>query len=216
MYAESPADNPRCLIYKPEDARPWSHPQDAEVFIFARYNWWNDILPVASVDPTSRSITLAARASYAIRPNDRYYVQGPLEELDAPGEWHLDRRDGTLYFYPPAPRRESAAGPPPGRTDIRIQGFTLECAEESAILLTNATRCLVAGSTIRNVTGHSSNALAAVAVDGGRHNGVVGNDIHDVGSHAIRLEGGDRGMQSKRLCKASRAGPGYFVSPTKC
>ena len=30
-------------------------------------------------------------------------TQGALEELDAPGEWFLDRQTGTLYFQPPAP-----------------------------------------------------------------------------------------------------------------
>ncbi len=51
---------------------------------------------------TGRS-RLAGDASYAIRPGDRYYVQNLLEELDAPGEWYLDRRTETLYFWPPAP-----------------------------------------------------------------------------------------------------------------
>ena len=33
--------------------------------------------------------------------DDRYYLVGKLELLDAPGEWYLDAKSGTLYFYPP-------------------------------------------------------------------------------------------------------------------
>jgi len=35
-------------------------------------------------------------------PHKRYrFVENIFEELDAPGEWFLDKKSGTLYFYPP-------------------------------------------------------------------------------------------------------------------
>lgn len=34
--------------------------------------------------------------------DDRYYLVGKLELLDAPGEWFFDAQQGTLYFYAPA------------------------------------------------------------------------------------------------------------------
>src|SRR6202022_2581654 len=30
------------------------------------------------------------------------FVENIFEELDAPGEWYLDEKTATLYFYPPA------------------------------------------------------------------------------------------------------------------
>lgn len=33
--------------------------------------------------------------------DDRYYLFGKLEALDAPGEWFLDREKNILYFWPP-------------------------------------------------------------------------------------------------------------------
>ena len=33
------------------------------------------------------------------------FVENIFEELDAPGEWYLDAKTHTLYFYPPAGRR---------------------------------------------------------------------------------------------------------------
>ena len=54
----------------------------------------------------------------------------------------------------------------------------------------NGTRhCLIAGNTIRNAGGFSG---SGVAVHGGFHNGVVGNDISSVGCHGVAIDGGDR------------------------
>jgi len=101
MYQDIPGENRHTLIYKAQDARQWSRPTDGEVFIFPRYNWWNNILPIKAIDREKRQMTLAGDASYPIRPGDRYYVRNLLEELDTPGEWYLDRETWTLYFWPP-------------------------------------------------------------------------------------------------------------------
>ena len=101
MYQDIPGENRHTLIFKAADAREWSRPTDGEVFVFTRYNWWNNIVPIKTIDREKQQITLAGDASYPIRPGDRYYVRNLLEELDAPGEWYLDRETWTLYFWPP-------------------------------------------------------------------------------------------------------------------
>ena len=93
MYEEVPGENKRTFRYKAADQRHWASPSDGEVFVFPRFNWWNDIRPIRAIDRKKREITLAWDASYAIRPGDRYFVQNLREELDAPGEWWLDRED---------------------------------------------------------------------------------------------------------------------------
>ncbi len=85
MYAEVPGEDRRSLHYKLSDARNWSRPEEGEVFVFPRYNWWNNIVRIKSVDREQRLMTLAGNCSYAVRPTDRYYVRGMREELDAPG-----------------------------------------------------------------------------------------------------------------------------------
>ena len=42
-----------------------------------------------------------------IRADQRFYAYNLLEELDAPGEWYLDRQKGLLYFYPPSDCQEA-------------------------------------------------------------------------------------------------------------
>jgi parallel beta-helix repeat protein len=198
MYKDDPGDNRRLLVQKAADLRSWARPEDGEVCVFARYNWWNNILGIAAVDREKRAITLKGDASYAIRPGDRYYVSGLLEELDAPGEWYLDRADGKLYFWPPAPLAGKIVVAPTMRAIIEIgrgaehitfRGFTLECCEGTAVVLKEARDCLIAGNVIRNAGDYHG---SGVQVAGGLRNGVVGNDIYEIGSHAISLDGGDR------------------------
>jgi parallel beta-helix repeat protein len=166
------------------------------VFIFARYNWWNNIVPIATRDRATRTIKLAGDCSYPVRPGDRYYVQNLREELDAPGEWYLDRGSWTLYFWPPEPLAGRSVYAPVLSTIVQLEkashvtfrGLVIEGSEGTAVVLRDTTECLVAGCTIRNVGNYHG---SGVSVAGGRSNGVVGCDIHDTGSSAISLSGGD-------------------------
>jgi hypothetical protein len=200
MYAEVPGEDKHTLFYKAEDARTWAHPEEGEVFVFPRYNWWNNIERIKSIDPERRLVTLARDCSYPIRPTDRYYVRGLFEELDGPGEWYLDRRTETLYFQPPEgadPARMTVYAPTlrtilelgPGTRRVVFRGFTFECCEGTAIVLKDTGDCLVAGNTIRNAGDYGG---SGVSVDGGRRNGVAGNDIYEVGRSGVSLSGGDR------------------------
>ncbi len=198
IYDKCPGANYRSFHYKAKDARKWSNPSDGELFIFPHWNWYNSIVPIASIDSSTRTINLTRRAAYDIRPGDRYYVQGLFEELDAPGEWYLDRKTETLYFWPPEPLDGKLVYAPvlrtlihiaPSASHITIRGFSFECCEGSAILVDQADDCLVAGNTIHNVGDFTG---CGVEVKGGHRNGVVGNDIYDVGCHGILLTGGDR------------------------
>jgi len=197
MYQDISDESRRTLYYKEQDARQWARPEEGEVFVFPRYNWWNNIARIASVDRVKRLATLTGNCSYAIRPGDRYYVRGLFEALDAPGEWYLDKETWTLYFWPPAPLEGKAVYAPTLRTilemsdvsHVTFRGFTIEGCEGTAISLKNCSDCLVAGNTVRNVGDYGG---GGVSVNGGFRNGIVGNDIYEVGRDAISLSGGDR------------------------
>ena len=198
MYKDIPGENKHTLQFKPSDVHQWAHPEEGEVFIYPRFNWWNNIVRIKSLDTASHALTLAGDCSYPIRPFDRYYVQNLFEELDAPGEWYLDKRDWTLYFWPPTPLAGKPVYVPTMRTileigsgakDVTFRGFNFECCEGNAISLKKTTNCLIAASSIRNVGDYHG---SGVSINGGIRNGVVGCDIHDTGSDGISISGGDR------------------------
>ncbi len=200
MYAQIPGEDRRTLVVRPDDLHDWARVTEGEVLVFPRYNWWNNVLRIGSLDRDTRVMKLAGDASYFIRPGDRYFVRNLFEELDAPGEWYLDRDTWTLYFWPPSPIDEAAVYAPTlqtvvkmaGASHVTLRGFTIECCEGTAVEIVDSTDCRIVGSTVRNVGGRCTSGIAAVSVSGGRRVGVVGCDVYQVGSHAIRLSGGDR------------------------
>lgn len=188
----------RVLRVKDADVRAWAHPEDAEVSLFPCHEWWNNLSGIAGFDRDRRLVTLKRDCSYEITPGDRYFVRGPLEELDAPGEWSLDPRKGALYFWPPegetlhAPveiaRLKTLVEIGPGTANVTLQGFTFECCQDTAVVLRHATNCLIAACTIRHAGDYNGNG---VQINGGARNAVIGCDISDIGNSGIALGGGD-------------------------
>ena len=199
MYVKIDGESHRTFQYKPGDVHEWAHPEEAEAVVFPQYNWWNNIIRVASIDREKRIITLAGDASYPNRPNDRYYFRNLLEELDAPGEWYLDKRTWTLYFWPPSDVNQGVVYAPTLQTlvvlkkvaYVTFRGLTLECADGTAVNLQACQHCLIAGNTLRNVGSRADGNESGIAIWGGKNNGAAGNDISEVGSTAISLDGGD-------------------------
>lgn len=50
MYKDIEGERTDTVVLRAKDARPWSRPQDGEVCIFPRYNWWNCIERIAACD----------------------------------------------------------------------------------------------------------------------------------------------------------------------
>jgi parallel beta-helix repeat protein len=196
MYADVPGEDKRTLLQTPSDVRTWARPTDGEVFIFPRYNWWNNIVRIQEFDAAARRIVLAGDCSYAIRPGDRYFVQGLREEIDAPGEWHHDREAGRLFHLPAddaeaevlVPTLSTIIAVQPDTAHLTIRGLVLECCEGTAVALRGARHCTVAGCTIRNVGSYSGSGVSVAGIG----NAVVGCDIAHTGSHGITIDGGDR------------------------
>jgi len=193
----------RKFQYSSGTVHDWARPEEGEIFIFPGPNYWNNIIPIRTIDKTTRIITLAGDTDYPIRKGDRYFIQNLLEELDSPGEWYLDRRSRILYYWPStssdinqisvtAPALESVIGvtADPVTKDapehIMIVGFTVEACEGTAIIVNGARNCLIARNVVRNSGKHG------IVINGGSQNYVIGNDIYETGSAGISISGGDR------------------------
>lgn len=174
--------------------KDWSRVQHAEVCIHPSYGWAWNIVPVKAAERETRTIRLAGNVSYDLQVGDRYFVRNLLEELDAPGEWYLDRDSWTLYFWPPSPVGEGDVLAPvvgcpvrmKGAAHVTLRGFTVEACDDDAVQIQDCESCVVAQSVIRNCGGWG------VRVWGGHRSGALGNDIYSTGSGGVSLAGGDR------------------------
>ncbi|MBN8217412.1 MAG: right-handed parallel beta-helix repeat-containing protein [Spirochaetes bacterium] len=95
--------SPREFLYKEGDL-PTGSLAGAEVYLWAGFDWFANILPISNVDPAKRLIGLErpALVPIVIRPERRYFIQNTLGALDAPGEFYLDAPAGRLYYRPMA------------------------------------------------------------------------------------------------------------------
>jgi hypothetical protein len=81
----------------------WRNLDDVEVIV---YHFWTDShLPILSVDTSTNIVTFKHKAGKVFTDDfsengARYIVENVFEELDAPGEWYLDRKTGKCYYYP--------------------------------------------------------------------------------------------------------------------
>jgi len=132
---------------------------------------------------------------YRISAQQPYFAYNLLSELDAPGEWYLDRENGKLYFYPPGEIKgadvigtlnEEPVVKLENSSNIAFYNIIFEGGRGSAFQIKGGKNNIIAASTIRN-TGQW-----AARIEGGWEHKIIGCDIHDVGEGGISLDGGDR------------------------
>ena len=103
---------PRGILFDPSSftSKRWSRPEEAVIHIFQAWDWGNLQWRLKAIDYNTRAIWFGEGgfqmgAKYDSDParvdgESRFYVEGVFEELDAPGEWYLDVRQGVLFFKP--------------------------------------------------------------------------------------------------------------------
>ena len=198
MYKDIPDERTDTVVLRTNDVHTWSNPQEGEVCIFPRYNWWNRIEKIAAFDPQTRTITLTKKMQYAARPEDRFCLMGLREELDAPGEWYQDVAQQKLYLIPPAGADLSKdVVTIPTVNDIlsfnkvnnlQVSGLEMSCAEQHAVRLLDCEDVCIEKCLIHDL-GYFNGA--AMAIDRGFRNVVRGCDIWNIGGHGVSVNGGD-------------------------
>ena len=163
------------------------------------FDWHEETIRVAGIDPDCRQITMAAPAYYSVKQGNpsprRYRALNVLEELDAPGEYYLDAAEGRLLFWPPDEIDGmscvlSTLNAPcvkfDGVSHVRWQGFLVEASLADGIAISEGTEVAVQGCTIRNTR------QLGVRVEGGTNHRIQSCDVYATGTGGISLTGGDR------------------------
>jgi hypothetical protein len=103
---------PRGIRFDPASftKKAWANPQEAEIHIFQAAYWGNLQWKIKGIDFSNNSIwfgdggqQIGARWSHdpaVLNERSRFFIENVFEELDAPGEWFLDKQKSILYYYP--------------------------------------------------------------------------------------------------------------------
>jgi len=112
-----------------------------------------------------------------------------------PGEWHLDRATGVLYFYPPADPAKAVVElstvdatfvEMDNVSHVTLQGLLWDLGCADGVVVRGGRNCLLAGCTVRRFAGNG------VEIHGGTGHGVLSCDVHSMGRGGTVVSGGDR------------------------
>lgn len=99
IQGPSPQDKPVKIRFKPgEIKKEWADDGDVEVIAFLA--WAGIRMQICAVDETNHIATLSGNPHPSNKEdNAQYYIENAADALDAPGEWHLDRRSGVVTYW---------------------------------------------------------------------------------------------------------------------
>jgi hypothetical protein len=173
----------------------WQHAPDAWAYGYWKYGWADTYLPIVSVNAEAKEIRLGATPYYGLAEKQRFRILNVLEEIDSPGEWYLDRRNGTLYFWPPDAAAASTAAVSvlnqplitvKGASFVSFANIEIGCTRNSGVVIEGGTHVTFTHCTIHSVGGDG------VTIKDGTQNKIVSSTIRDCGKGGISLNGGDR------------------------
>ena len=181
--------------YDGDRPKRWLKEKEVWVHGYWFHDWSEQRHKVKTIDPENRTIEVEPPYhGYGYRKGKWYYAYNLLSEIDTPGEWHVDRAAGLLYFWPPEPVRDGDAVvsilPSLVAMDevshVTLRGLVFEGTRGTGLSMSGGEGNRVEACTFRNLGGW------AVRVSGGRGHHVVGCDVYQTGAGGIGINGGDR------------------------
>ena len=190
--------NPKSDIYKIDRTlakriASWKTLKDVWMFGFWMYDWADAATPIGSFDAKKRTLSPKFLSQWGARKGAPYYFFNILEELDAPGEWYLDRDTLKLYWYPNHSLDDArimlsvttkSVLKVEGASHLTFDGFTVQGTRGNAIE--------VEGDHITFCNGTIRNSAGEAIIINGCNNKVSNCHITAMGRGGITLNGGDR------------------------
>lgn len=140
----------------------WESPEDVWISGYFYYGYADDMLPVKSINTSDKTITVGRSSMYGFRSGSsfhRWYALNVIEEIDNPGEYVIDRKNGKLYFLPceedikevNVSILETPMFYVESSKNILIQGFTFEYSRGMGVYMDTSENVRVDSCIFRNL-----------------------------------------------------------------
>ncbi len=149
----------------------WKDAKDAWYHGFPYYLWSDTAAPI-TFETEKKQINLNKYFAYGILEGNPYYIKNLIEELDAPGEWFVDRATGILYIYPRLP-------------DVAKSDFQYVAKTDTIVEFNGASYITLDGLIIEGTRG-----LGMEIKNYSHHNLITNSEFRNLGRKAIEMNSG--------------------------
>ncbi len=187
----------------------WEWNNDIWVYGSFFYEWTHDYFKLGKIDKEAKTMSGdKADPMYnwiTYQHEFSHYFVNVLEELDVPGEWHLDRTNGLLYAYP-------INGEFRAEDDIRLiisgNAHMAQVGSGNVMFVENAENVIIDGLDVGRTKGapiavvNCTQVLiqrcrftaysSEIIIDGGKRNGLIASRCEYFAETAAGVGGGDR------------------------
>lgn len=180
----------KCTI-PAEKLSKWSEEEDIFLHGFWYYDWSDSTAKLSEIDATEQTISTLHPSAYKIRSNQRFYAFNILSELDAPGEWYLDKGSENLYVYPKGNDKIFISLLSKdllyalNANDVKIEGITFKGSRINAIVARNCKNFELSDLRV------SCCGKNGVVINNSYSSGIKNSEIFSIGGYAAGISGGD-------------------------
>ena len=186
------------LEYTDPRMERWIEESDPRMFGYWYWDWSDRYHRLAALDPVQKVMTLDEPWShYGYRDSCRFYGLNLLCELDAPGEYYIDRERGMIYWIAPEGKGTGARAALSGFAgeamvaarnckEFRIEGLSFEGGRRAAVLVREGESNVVRDCRF------SCFGDTALRFEGGHGHRVEGCLLTEMGCGGIDMTGGNR------------------------
>lgn len=164
---------------------------------FPANEWSHVYLPHINVESPDHGlrVSLPAEWKYGMKESSRWRLANLLNELDAPGEYFVDRNARQVYFRPPIAMatdsvRITAASAPlvtiTGASHVTLSGIDFNGTRSNGIVVTGGNNISLNDVRVENI------GKAGIVIHGGNTNVISRSVVQYTGDDGIIVNGGSR------------------------
>ncbi|MDR1070643.1 MAG: cell wall-binding repeat-containing protein, partial [Gracilibacteraceae bacterium] len=154
--------NEKQCVFKTYEERikDWKSLEDIVIFGMIGWEFFQDEIVAENIDTENMTITLRGAPSSGVMERGRYAFSNVFEELDAPGEYYIDKNTGMLYIYPTKDMKNAAVKisrfdesyiiDASGASHLAFSGLTFELTKGSVFHIAGGENCSVENCTLKN------------------------------------------------------------------
>lgn len=201
---EQQKNDPGVIQYDADNISNWTNLEDIRLEGYWGVLWSTDILKIAQRDTEKKTITFDRATTYSVVENiARFYAYNVFEEIDAPGEYYIDKDTLTMYLYPLEDMTNAKIELTQfdqefiHMTDVShvaITGISFETNAKSAILMEGGSDITIQDCRFSKIQDK------VISAEGTLRLGVASCRFKNIGGMGVQINSGDRQTLTSSEC----------------